>query len=131
MSTVTETHQGALGELPDPTAICLQHLVIQALEYGLASKQACTCLRALVLATLEIRSAMGKLLPEVLQRLAQVSATLAVAVPVLEFLSSEYRFLMHCFSCRPISLEVLISFTRSAVFWCYPKHNYSDIFKNN
>ncbi|XP_029838078.2 tuberin isoform X1 [Ixodes scapularis] len=72
----------------DSSSMCM---VIHMLEHGLASKQACVCLRALVLATLEMRDAMGKLLPEVLQRLAQVSATLAVAVPVLEFLSNLIR----------------------------------------
>lgn len=94
-----------------PAFSAAQCMVIHMLEHGLASKQACVCLRALVLATLEMRDAMGKLLPEVLQRLAQVSATLAVAVPVLEFLSSMSLPSPQCF---PIAIWLLSR-------WCAPR----------
>ncbi|XP_064478930.1 tuberin-like isoform X2 [Ornithodoros turicata] len=66
-------------------------MFISSLEVGLVSKSACTCIRALMLATLEMPDAMYKLFPDVLQKLAQISATVAVAVPLLEYLSNVIR----------------------------------------
>lgn len=66
-------------------------MLISSLEVGLVSKSACTCIRALMLATLEMPEAMYKLFPDVLQKLAQISATVAVAIPVLEYLSNVIR----------------------------------------
>uniref|UniRef100_A0A1E1XEJ7 Putative tuberin n=1 Tax=Amblyomma aureolatum TaxID=187763 RepID=A0A1E1XEJ7_9ACAR len=66
--------------------------LLQVLELGLMCKPAVAlCLRALALAALELQLAMAKLLPELLQRLAQLSPTMAIALPVLEFLACLIR----------------------------------------
>lgn len=46
---------------------------------------------ALTTCILEMRDIMVKLLPEVLLNMSKLSATTQIAVPVLEFLSSEYN----------------------------------------
>lgn len=56
---------------------------------------------ALTTCILEMRDVMFKLLPEVLLSMSKLSATVPIAVPVLEFLSSElnkikiYSFIVH------------------------------------
>lgn len=66
--------------------------LLHVLESGLACKPAAAlCLRALALAALELRPAMAKVLPDLLQRLAQLSPTVAVSLPVLEFLACLIR----------------------------------------
>ncbi|XP_071440421.1 tuberin-like [Hetaerina americana] len=72
----------------DPT---IQALLIKCLEVGLASRKARDCVSALSVCALEMRDAMGKLLPEVLLHLSKISATVHVAVPILEFLSTLTR----------------------------------------
>ncbi|XP_046387021.1 tuberin [Ischnura elegans] len=72
----------------DPT---LQARLIKCLELGLASRKARDCVSALSVCALEMRDAMGKLLPEVLLQLSKISATVHVAVPILEFLSTLTR----------------------------------------
>lgn len=67
-------------------------LLLHVLESGLGCKPAAAlCLRALALAALELRPATAKILPELLQRLAQLSPTVAVSLPVLEFLACLIR----------------------------------------
>ncbi|KAJ8913200.1 hypothetical protein NQ315_016142 [Exocentrus adspersus] len=46
------------------------------------------CIAALTICTLEMREVMVKLLPEVLLNLSKISATVHIAIPVLEFLST-------------------------------------------
>nr|ALE20562.1 TSC2 [Leptinotarsa decemlineata] len=46
------------------------------------------CIAALTICTLEMREAMVKLLPEVLLNLSKISATVHIAIPVLEFIST-------------------------------------------
>lgn len=65
-----------------------QQRCIKCLEYGLASRCASQCVMALTTCTLEMRDAMYKLLPEVLLNLSKISATVVIAIPILEFLSS-------------------------------------------
>lgn len=67
-----------------------QQRCIKCLEYGLASKCASQCVMALTTCTLEMRDAMHKLLPEVLLNLSKISATVVIAIPILEFLSSKH-----------------------------------------
>lgn len=67
----------------------LQARCIKCLEYGLASRCASQCVMALTTCTLEMRDAMYKLLPEVLLNLSKISATVVIAIPILEFLSSK------------------------------------------
>lgn len=51
---------------------------------------------ALTTCVLEMRDIMVKLLPEVLLNMSKLSATNQIAVPVLEFLSSEYSINEFC-----------------------------------
>lgn len=47
------------------------------------------CISALTICTMEMKDAMVKMLPDVLLNLSQKSATVHIAIPVLEFLSSK------------------------------------------
>lgn len=69
----------------------LQQRLIKCLEFGLASRSARQCVMALTICTLEMRDAMVKLLPEVLLNLSKISATVHIAIPILEFLSTLTR----------------------------------------
>ncbi|XP_075230715.1 TSC complex subunit tuberin isoform X2 [Lycorma delicatula] len=69
----------------------LQQKLIKCLEYGLASRSARECVMALTVCTLEMRDAMVKLLPEVLLNLSKITATVYIAIPMLEFLSTLTR----------------------------------------
>ncbi|XP_067006155.2 tuberin isoform X2 [Anabrus simplex] len=69
----------------------LQQRLIKCLEFGLMSRCACQCVTALTICTLEMRDAMYKLLPEVLLNLSKISATVHIAIPILEFLSTLTR----------------------------------------
>ncbi|KAL1116001.1 hypothetical protein AAG570_005496 [Ranatra chinensis] len=66
----------------------LQQRLIKCLEYGLVSRSARQCVLALTTCVLEMRDAMVKLLPEVLLNLSKISATVHIAIPILEFLST-------------------------------------------
>ncbi|XP_014260624.1 tuberin [Cimex lectularius] len=66
----------------------LQQRLIKCLEFGLASRSARQCVIALTICILEMRDAMVKLLPEVLLNLSKISATVHIAIPILEFLST-------------------------------------------
>ncbi|PSN43169.1 hypothetical protein C0J52_09893 [Blattella germanica] len=69
----------------------LQQRLIKCLEFGLVSRCARQCVMALTTCTLEMRDAMYKLLPEVLLNLSKISATVHIAIPILEFLSTLTR----------------------------------------
>ncbi|XP_049853714.1 tuberin isoform X1 [Schistocerca gregaria] len=69
----------------------LQQRTIKCLEYGLMSRCARQCITALTTCMLEMRDAMHKLLPEVLLNLSKISATVHIAIPILEFLSTLTR----------------------------------------
>lgn len=73
----------------------LQQRLIKCLEFGLVSRCARQCVMALTTCTLEMKDAMYKLLPGVLLSLSKISATVHIAIPILEFLSSKCTF----FSC--------------------------------
>ena len=66
----------------------LQHSLVCALEAGLVGRSSQMCVSSLTLCALELQATMTRLLPSVLFRLSQVAATLTMALPVLEFLSS-------------------------------------------
>ncbi|XP_052788101.1 tuberin-like isoform X2 [Mya arenaria] len=68
-----------------------QRELIKCLEFGMVSKCAKLCVNALRLCTLEIQEVMMRLLPSVLLKLTQISATFSMAIPVLAFLSSIVR----------------------------------------
>jgi len=66
-----------------------QRKLIKSLEYGLLSRD-CNkvCTVALTACILEMSSSMNTFLPEVLLNLSKISATVHIAIPVLEFLST-------------------------------------------
>ncbi|XP_065212023.1 tuberin [Planococcus citri] len=64
-----------------------QQRLISCLHFGLVYKSAPQCVTALMICLLEMREAMVKLLPEILLNLSKISATVHVAIPILEFLS--------------------------------------------
>ncbi|XP_015113598.1 tuberin [Diachasma alloeum] len=69
----------------------LQQRLIKCLEVGLTAKCASQCVTSLTTCTLEMRDAMNKLLSEVLLNLSKISATVHIAIPILEFLSTLTR----------------------------------------
>lgn len=73
-----------------------QQKVIRCLvKYGSAMRCSSQCISALTICTLEMRDVMVKLLPETLLSLSKISATVYVAIPLLEFLSSEFDRLIY------------------------------------
>jgi len=67
----------------------LQKKLIKCFEYGLlTSKCNQVCIVALTACILEMSGSMYTLLPEVLLNLSKISATVHIAIPVLEFLST-------------------------------------------
>ncbi|XP_048507911.1 tuberin isoform X2 [Athalia rosae] len=69
----------------------LQQRLIKCLELGLTTRCASQCVTSLTTCTLEMRDAMNKLLSEVLLNLSKISATVYIAIPILEFLSTLTR----------------------------------------
>ncbi|XP_077266415.1 TSC complex subunit tuberin isoform X2 [Temnothorax americanus] len=69
----------------------LQQSLIKCLEVGLTAKCASQCVTSLTICTLEMRDAMNKLLSEVLLNLSKISATVYIAIPIIEFLSTLTR----------------------------------------
>ncbi|KAK7793760.1 hypothetical protein R5R35_000957 [Gryllus longicercus] len=69
----------------------LQQRLIKCLEFGLVSRCARQCITALTTCTLEMRDVMYKLLPGTLLNLSKISATVHIAIPILEFLSTLTR----------------------------------------
>lgn len=67
----------------------LQVELVRCLEFGLVSKKARICVRALTVCAIEVQDIMMRQLPSVLLRLSQISATVAMAIPLMEFLSSK------------------------------------------
>lgn len=54
------------------------------------------CITALTTCTLEMSDVMVKMLPDVLLTLSKISATIHIAIPILEFLSSKLKFSFVC-----------------------------------
>jgi len=74
---------------------CIQAVVyfqvelVHCLEFGLVSKCALACIRGLTVCALEMQNTMMRLLPSVLLKLSKICATVSMAVPLMEFLSSK------------------------------------------
>lgn len=68
----------------------MQRELVQCLETGLIYRCAKQCVVALTMCTVEMPDIMIKLLPALIVKLTHISATVAMASPMLEFLSSEY-----------------------------------------
>ena len=89
----------------------LQTRLVMCLQAGLSSKSAVVCISALTLCVLEMGNTMHKCMPQILLSLSKISATIHIAIPVLEFLSSLHlliRILVHA--------RFPLSFAFSAVF---------------
>lgn len=69
----------------------MQRELVQCLETGLIYRCAKQCVVALTMCTVEMPDIMIKLLPALIVKLTHISATVAMASPMLEFLSSEYQ----------------------------------------
>lgn len=69
-----------------------QKEMIESLRNGLFLRNPRVCVNALTVMLLEIPDMLLRQLPEVLLQMSKMSSTVTVAVPVLEFLSSEWRF---------------------------------------
>merc|ERR1719309_1163707 len=79
----------ALASYNRSLEIGLQKKLIKCFEYGLlASKCNQVCIVALTACILEMSGSMYTLLPEVLLNLSKISATVHIAIPILEFLST-------------------------------------------
>ncbi|XP_047125986.1 tuberin isoform X2 [Hydra vulgaris] len=65
-----------------------QFELLKCLEFGLNTVCAKTCVSCLTICTLEMQSVMIRVLPSILVKLSQISATVPMAVPVLQFLST-------------------------------------------
>lgn len=72
-----------------PLGLLVQRELVQCLETGLIYRCAKQCVVALTMCTVEMPDIMIKLLPSLIVKLTHISATVAMASPMLEFLSSE------------------------------------------
>lgn len=70
---------------------CQQRVIRHMVKFGLVLRCSHQCITALTTCVLEMQEVMVKLLPEVLLDLSKISATVHIAVPVLEFLSTLTR----------------------------------------
>ena len=66
-----------------------QFELVKCLEFGLNTYCAHTCVSCLTICTLEMQTVMIRTLPSILVKLSQISATVLMSIPVLEFLSSK------------------------------------------
>lgn len=64
--------------------------MVYCLEQGLIYRCASQCVVALAICSVEMPDIMIKALPVLVVKLTHISATASMAVPLLEFLSSEY-----------------------------------------
>lgn len=77
----------ALAAYHNEMSFHIQRVMINCLQSVLVTKCARNSITALIQCTLEMQETMCKLLPGVLLNLSKISATVSIAVPVLEFLS--------------------------------------------
>ncbi|XP_070579524.1 tuberin-like [Ptychodera flava] len=68
-----------------------QQEMIRSLESGLLSKCAQQCVHALMICTIEMQTVMLRALPSVLLGLSKISATVVIAISMLEYLSTLTR----------------------------------------
>jgi len=95
----------------------LQQRLIKCLEFGLVSRCARQCVMALTTCTLEMKDAMYKLLPGVLLSLSKISATVHIAIPILEFLSSKFGDVSDPLQCIREMLIFTLLRTRVTQIW--------------
>lgn len=93
----------------------MQRELVQCLETGLIYRCAKQCVVALTMCTVEMPDIMIKLLPALIVKLTHISATVAMASPMLEFLSSEY-FSLFLYSFILLKAKVFSCFFFLTVF---------------
>lgn len=77
------------GRVGLETPCLLQREMVYCLEQGLIHRCASQCVVALSICSVEMPDIMIKALPVLVVKLTHISATASMAVPLLEFLSSE------------------------------------------
>lgn len=106
--------------------LVLQQRLIRCLvKYGFVTRCAKQCITALTVVTLEMQEAMVKLLPEVLLDLSKMSATIHIAVPILEFLSSKLN--LFYFKFYDMSLFISSSHYDCFGFLCLKKISFRNL----
>ena len=70
------------------------------------SKRARICVDALAVCCLEVQDVMMRQLPSVLLRLSQISATVAMAIPLMEFLSGKIMLCVFAITVSAIDLSM-------------------------
>ena len=70
--------------------------MVYCLEQGLIYRCASQCVVALAICSVEMPDIIIKALPVLVVKLTHISATASMAIPLLEFLSSEYLWLNVC-----------------------------------
>jgi tuberous sclerosis protein 2 len=99
VSTTGRQHRPELAEFVYPVLTVLatysrqlekknQLELIQCIELGIRSRSSHACIESLSLCCMEMQNIMARLMLSVLTTLSQLSATVALALPVLEFFST-------------------------------------------
>lgn len=63
--------------------------LVRCIEFGLRTRSAHTCVSCLTVCVLEMQNVMLRMLPSILVKLSQISATEVLSIPILQFLSSK------------------------------------------
>ena len=89
-------------------AACVQNEMMKCFEFGLVTGVAKVCVTSLRICSLEMQDQMARVLPSILISLSKISATVAMAIPVLAFLSSEccHYFIADMHSCACMHMHL-------------------------
>jgi len=82
---------------------------VHSLEFGLVSKSSRACIRALTVCAYEMRVAVMRQLPSLLLKLSQIHSTTSMAIPLMEFLSSQLLLYSCLFTVHCIGVQVAIN----------------------
>lgn len=83
--------------------------MVYCLEQGLIYRCASQCVVALAICSVEMPDIIIKALPVLVVKLTHISATASMAIPLLEFLSSECVVLIVC-TCMYVSVGRTLEF---------------------
>lgn len=70
--------------------------LVRCVEIGLRTRCAHTCVSCLTVCILEMQTVMVRMLPSILVKLSQISATEVLSIPILQFLSSKFVVAYYC-----------------------------------
>jgi len=65
--------------------------LVTSIEFGLQTRSATTCVSCLTICILEMQTVMRRVLPSILVKLSQISATEMMSITILKFLSSKFN----------------------------------------